>query len=67
MEEENNLIGCKKLVESTKKGEKSLEGKLCFDQLISKDVIRSTMARILKACKPFSFQDISQNLFVIKF
>lgn len=60
-------VDVEKLSDTIKKGEISLVGKLCTDCLISKEVIRSTITKIWRVSKPFQFQEVSPNLFVITF
>lgn len=68
-EEENSVIdlGTEHLGEVMKRGEKSLVGKLCSDCMIDKEEVRSTVTKIWKLGRFFSFQGISPSLFVITF
>lgn len=69
MEKENKQIELDigNLTKVTTKGERNIVGKIYSNHLISKEVIRSTMAKIWKVRKSFYFQDISPNLYVIIF
>lgn len=60
-EEEHSVIDLKTdhMDKVLKKGELSLVGRLFSNRVIGSEVVRSTMAKIWKLCKSFSFQEIN--------
>lgn len=69
MEEEDKAIIVyeQRLAEESKKGDLSLVGKPHTDRPISKKVILNTMRKVWITIQPFTFSDVSQNLFNVAF
>lgn len=69
MEEEDEaiIVDEQRLAKDSKNGDLSLVGKLHADRPISKKVIRNTMRKVWITIQPFTFSDISQNLFNVAF
>lgn len=57
IEEENSIINLNadQMEEVMEKGEKSLVRNLCSDRVIGKVIVRSTMAKVWRVSKNFTF------------
>lgn len=68
IEEDNEIIvDIDKLTKEINKGKKSIIEKLHANRVISKEVIRNTMLKILKTTLSLLVPDIQQNTFIFSF
>ncbi|XP_042939405.1 uncharacterized protein LOC122274431 [Carya illinoinensis] len=63
----NIVIGTEQFSKVTAKGGKCLVGKMLSNRKVSKEIVRSTLAKIWKLQRSFNFFEICSNLFVISF
>lgn len=66
-EENTSIVLDPMKLEVTRKDELWLVGKLCLERNINKKVFSSTMVKLWKEGKLFTFQEIRLNLFIIQF
>lgn len=67
VEGEEVQVNEQRIVEEAKRGKLRVVGKLTVERTVSKEVIKSTMAKAWKTSKPFTLVDIKPKLFVISF
>ncbi|XP_040987762.1 uncharacterized protein LOC121235477 [Juglans microcarpa x Juglans regia] len=53
--------------EISRKGNRSLIGKVCTDRVVGKDLISNKMAKIWRIVKRATFQEVNKNIFTIMF